>query len=101
MRPSGSATRTSGGRRWRRSAEGRALPGGGADGMTAPLICPLLIGRDDELTELRAFLGTGDGAGGVALVSGEAGVGKRRLVDELPATPEADAYRVARAACLR
>lgn len=41
--------------------------------------CPVLVGRQQELTALRALL---DAGGGVAIVSGEAGIGKSRLVRE-------------------
>jgi predicted ATPase len=45
------------------------------------LLCPELIGRSDELEELRALLSeTRRGRGGLALISGEAGVGKSRFV---------------------
>lgn len=47
--------------------------------------CPVLVGRDRELAELRAVLETG---GGMALVSGEAGIGKSRLVREFAAAAE-------------
>ena len=41
--------------------------------------CPVLVGRQQELSVLRSLLEAG---GGVALVSGEAGIGKSRLVRE-------------------
>ena len=41
--------------------------------------CPVLVGRQQELSTLRALL---DAGGGVALISGEAGIGKSRLVRE-------------------
>jgi DNA-binding CsgD family transcriptional regulator len=44
--------------------------------------CPILIGREEEMAQLRALL---DAGGGVAIVSGEAGIGKSRLVREFAA----------------
>ncbi|MGH2728799.1 MAG: AAA family ATPase, partial [Actinomycetota bacterium] len=52
--------------------------------------CPVLVGRQQELSALRAVL---DSGGGVAIVSGEAGIGKSRLVRELAASA-VDAGRV-------
>lgn len=43
---------------------------------------PVLIGREKELSRLQALLEAG---GGVALVSGEAGIGKSRLIREFAA----------------
>lgn len=50
----------------------------------SPLTCPIVIGRAQELTELRSLVDrVRSGAAQVALVSGEAGIGKSRLVSEV------------------
>lgn len=49
-----------------------------------PIICPVLIGRAHDLAALRLLVEqTKSGQGQVALVSGEAGIGKSRLVSEI------------------
>ncbi len=48
-------------------------------------LSPVMVGRADELARLRARRQTRTGPA-VALISGEAGVGKTRLVAELIAT---------------
>jgi len=49
-----------------------------------PVVCPVLIGRAAELTALENCLqAAARGQGGVVLLSGEAGIGKSRLVAEL------------------
>jgi MoxR-like ATPase len=49
-------------------------------------LSPVMVGRADELARLRE-LAADTGAGpAVALISGEAGIGKTRLVSELIAT---------------
>src|SRR6266849_4915160 len=49
-----------------------------------PIICPVLIGRAHDLTTLRSLVERAQsGQGQVALVSGEAGIGKSRLVAEV------------------
>ena len=48
-----------------------------------PLICPVLIGRIPDLATLHRLMNRAkSGKGGVALLSGEAGMGKSRLVTE-------------------
>ena len=47
-------------------------------------LCPILVGREAELTELEdALLAASRGEGRVILLSGEAGMGKTRLAGEL------------------
>ncbi|MFN2613411.1 MAG: AAA family ATPase [Actinomycetota bacterium] len=43
---------------------------------TSSMVCPVLVGRDDEMRTLREAIETG----GLVLVGGEAGIGKSRLV---------------------
>src|SRR6476620_4080183 len=57
--------------------------------MTAPseraLVCPVLVSRAPELSALRALIdsvGSQSRQGRVVLISGEAGIGKSRLVAE-------------------
>ncbi|HEV7865458.1 MAG TPA: AAA family ATPase, partial [Acidimicrobiia bacterium] len=48
-----------------------------------PVLCPVLIGRGDEIAALDAALSAGaEGHGGAVLLLGEAGVGKSRLTRE-------------------
>ncbi|HLF78023.1 MAG TPA: AAA family ATPase [Dehalococcoidia bacterium] len=47
-----------------------------------PIICPVLIGRDEALSGLREVLKQASVRGRVALISGEAGIGKSRLVTQ-------------------
>src|SRR6266516_7055575 len=48
-----------------------------------PVVCPIVIGRTAELTALHLLLARAkSGKGQVALLSGEAGIGKSRLVAE-------------------
>jgi tetratricopeptide (TPR) repeat protein/DNA-binding CsgD family transcriptional regulator len=54
-----------------------------------PVVCPVLIGRNAELTALEGCLeAAARGQGGVVLLSGEAGIGKSRLVAELRRSTE-------------
>jgi predicted ATPase len=65
-----------------------------------PIICPVLIGRSTELTSLRALLErVKGGQGQVALLSGEAGIGKSRLVAETRAVATAEDFLVLQGSC--
>lgn len=59
-------------------------------------LCPVTIGRTAEMHAIRAFLNE---PGGVLLVSGEAGVGKSRLVGEARAIAAAADLRVLEGRC--
>src|SRR5260370_29567490 len=51
-----------------------------------PIVCPVLIGRAADLTALYVLVDQAKrGEGQVALISGEAGIGKSRLVAEAKA----------------
>jgi DNA-binding CsgD family transcriptional regulator len=52
--------------------------------LTGPVMCPVFIGRVPDLTTLRLLVERAkSGQGYVALVSGEAGIGKSRLLAEV------------------
>ena len=58
-----------------------------------PIVCPVLIGRAADLTALHMLIDqTKQGEGQVALVSGEAGIGKSRLVAEAKAYAAAQGF---------
>jgi tetratricopeptide (TPR) repeat protein len=51
-----------------------------------PVVCPVIIGREQNLTLLDGILGAvGRGEGQTVLLAGEAGVGKSRMVSEIRA----------------
>jgi pimeloyl-ACP methyl ester carboxylesterase len=60
-----------------------------------------MVGRDRELVQLKEFLkATVEGKGNVVLVSGEAGIGKTRLVKELEVYAESLGVKVLEGRCL-
>lgn len=57
--------------------------------VTAPVLCPVVIGRTLELTSLHTLLEQANsGSGQVVVLSGEGGIGKSRLVKETRAMAE-------------
>jgi DNA-binding CsgD family transcriptional regulator len=64
------------------------------------VVCPILIGRSAELTVLQHCLeSAADGQGGIVLLSGEAGIGKSRLVAELNQSAQADDFQLLGGQC--
>jgi predicted ATPase len=62
---------------------------------------PRMVGRDRELCQLKDFLHNAvEGNGNVILISGEAGIGKTRLINELEAYAEPLGIRVLEGCCL-
>jgi len=65
-----------------------------------PIICPVLIGRTTELIGLRALLEkVKGGQGQVAVLSGEAGIGKSRLMKETQALAISEGFQVLEGNC--
>jgi len=59
-----------------------------------------LVGRDDDFARLGDVVGLPDGPAGRVLISGDAGVGKTRLVSETAARAEQAGWRVLVGHCL-
>ncbi|HEX9624852.1 MAG TPA: ATP-binding protein [Streptosporangiaceae bacterium] len=66
--------------------------------MSGSVVSPIFIGRRDELAALMRKAQSGEPA--FALISGEAGVGKTRLIGELNAIAAQDGFRVLIGQCL-
>ncbi len=62
-----------------------------------PIVCPITVGRDSERTQLRAFLANREKH--VALLYGEAGIGKSRLVADIKADASAQGFLVLQGMC--
>src|SRR5258708_13189403 len=60
--------------------------------LATPMMCPVLIGRAQDLTTLRLLVDRSkSGQGQVALVSGEPAIGKSRLLAEIKTHPTSHA----------
>ncbi|HEY6409532.1 MAG TPA: AAA family ATPase [Ktedonobacteraceae bacterium] len=69
---------------------------------SAPVICPVFIGRAPERDALYRLIDrTRSGEGRVALVSGEAGIGKSRLVAEAKAYAAAQDFLLLQGSCFQ
>ncbi len=65
-----------------------------------PIVCPILVGRSAELAALQAHIQrTSSEQGGIVLVSGEAGIGKSRLVAELRRSTQSLGFRLFTGQC--
>ncbi|HXX78420.1 MAG TPA: AAA family ATPase [Ktedonobacteraceae bacterium] len=54
--------------------------------LNKPVVCPIVIGRTTELVSIQQLIeSTKNGQGQVGILSGEAGIGKSRLVKEAKA----------------
>ena len=65
-----------------------------------PVVCPVLIGRSGDLAALRTLADLAkQGQGQVALMSGEAGIGKSRLIAEVKTYALAQGFRLLQGNC--
>src|SRR5438034_2317526 len=65
-----------------------------------PILCPVLIGRGAELTALHLLLDRArSGTGQIVLLSGEAGIGKSRLVAEAKTYATAQGFFLLQGQC--
>src|SRR5437588_6685011 len=65
-----------------------------------PVVCPIMIGRAADLTALHALTDQAKrGEGRVALISGEAGIGKSRLAAEGKTYALAQGFRLLQGKC--
>lgn len=79
-------------------ADSETMAAGDASPAGQRVVAPRLVGRTDELESLLSVLSE---APAVAVVEGEAGVGKTRLVTELATRPELAGRRFLTGACRR
>src|SRR5260370_35137752 len=81
--------------------------GGDGRGMNAveravnrPILCPKIIGRTPEFAAVGLLVEQAKGGqGDIALIAGEAGIGKSRLVSELKALAVVQGFLVMQGAC--
>ena len=69
-------------------------------GLNKPVVCPVLIGRSGDVAALHVLIDQAKrGMGQVALVSGEAGIGKSRLIGEGKTYALAQGFRLLQGNC--
>ncbi len=67
-----------------------------------PVICPILVGRTADLAALRLLVNRAKGGKGqIALLSGEAGIGKSRLVSEVKTYATAQGFLLFQGNCFQ
>ncbi|HEY6286264.1 MAG TPA: AAA family ATPase, partial [Ktedonobacteraceae bacterium] len=67
-----------------------------------PMVCPTIVGRTTELAALRAIIGEVEGGHSrVVLLSGEAGIGKSRLVAEIETEAHSRGFCVLQGNCFQ
>jgi DNA-binding CsgD family transcriptional regulator len=67
-----------------------------------PVTCPILIGRTSELANLNSLIDLArSGQGNTALVSGEAGIGKSRLIDKVRSFALAQGFLILQGDCFQ
>ncbi|HEV2580246.1 MAG TPA: AAA family ATPase, partial [Ktedonobacteraceae bacterium] len=67
-----------------------------------PIVCPVLIGRAADLTALHVLVDQAKrGEGQVALISGEAGIGKSRLVTEAKTYAASQGFLLLQGSCFQ
>src|SRR6266480_7053501 len=68
--------------------------------LNKPVVCPVLIGRTPDLAALYMLIDEAkNGSGQVALLSGEAGIGKSRLVREAKTYATGQGFLVVQGNC--
>ena len=73
---------------------------GASESLGQPIVCPILVGRAPLVERLRWLIEAAEaGEGGAALLSGEAGIGKSRLVAEARQCASARGFEVIQSAC--
>jgi DNA-binding CsgD family transcriptional regulator/tetratricopeptide (TPR) repeat protein len=70
--------------------------------INTPLVCPTIVGRASELAALHAIVGEVEGGHShVVLLSGEAGIGKSRLVAEIETEARSRVFSVLQGNCFQ
>ena len=66
------------------------------------IVCPVLIGREADLTALQSLIDQAKrGEGQIALISGEAGIGKSRLIVEVKTSAASQGFMLLQGNCFQ